>query len=73
MSYRGCPLSEVIVYKECIYRSTFSLSFVGRFVLFQSVFYQRFHCHMHVDYYVGGSFMRESALGISIAKVMVSS
>ena len=25
--------------------STFDLSFVGRFVLFQSVLYRRFHCH----------------------------
>ena len=25
---------------------TFGLSFVGRFVLFQSVLYQRFHCNL---------------------------
>ena len=29
---RGCPLSEVIS-QECVYKSTFGLSFVGRFVL----------------------------------------
>ena len=29
---------------KCVYMSTFSLSFVGRFVLFQSVLYRRFHC-----------------------------
>ena len=29
---------------ECVYKSTFSLSFVGRFVPFQSVLYRRFHC-----------------------------
>ena len=27
-----------------IYKSTFGLSFVGRFVLFRSVLYRRFHC-----------------------------
>ena len=29
---------------ECVHKSTFGLSFVGRFVLFQSVLYQRFQC-----------------------------
>ena len=31
---------------ECVYMSTFGLSFVGRFVLFQSVLYQRFYCRV---------------------------
>ena len=35
--WRGCPLSE------CIYKGTFRLSFVERFVLFQSVLHRRFH------------------------------
>ena len=39
--WRGCPLSEVIFYRVC----TFGLSFVGRFVLFLSVLYWRFHCN----------------------------
>ena len=29
---------------ECVCKSTFDLSFVGRLVLFQSVLYRRFHC-----------------------------
>ena len=36
----------MIFYIECVYyKSTFGLSFVGRFVLFQSVLYGRFHCN----------------------------
>ena len=38
---RGYPLSEVTVHIECVYKSTFGLSFVGRFVLFWSVLYRR--------------------------------
>ena len=29
---------------ECVCKSTFGLSFVGRFVLFWSVLYRRYHC-----------------------------
>ena len=29
---------------ECVYKNTLGLSFVGRFVLFRSVLYRRFHC-----------------------------
>ena len=32
---------------ECVYKSTFSLSLVGRFVLFWSVLYQRLHCTVY--------------------------
>ena len=35
-SFRGDFFSPI----ECVYRSTFNLSFVGRFVLFQSVLYE---------------------------------
>ena len=31
---------------DYVHMNTFGLSFVGRFVLFQSVLYQRFHCSM---------------------------
>ena len=34
---------------ECVYTNTFGLSFVGRFVLFRSVLYQRFHCIQKFD------------------------
>ena len=37
---RGCPFSEVILYRVC----TNGVSFVGRFVLFWSILYRRFHC-----------------------------
>ena len=30
--------------------STFGLSFVGRFVLFRSVLYRRFHCRLHFEF-----------------------
>ena len=36
-------LSEVIFYSVYV-MSTFGLSFAGRFVLFRSVLYRRFHC-----------------------------
>ena len=35
---------------ECVYMSTFGLSFVGRFVLFRSVLYRRFHCSENLSY-----------------------
>ena len=35
---------NLLIRTECIYKSTFGLSFVGRFVLFRSVPYRRFHC-----------------------------
>ena len=41
---RGGGLKTTVEPIECVYESTFGLFFVGRFVLFQSVLYRRFHC-----------------------------
>ena len=41
---REAVLFQRLISIGSVYNGTFSLSFVGRFVLFQSVLYQRFHC-----------------------------
>ena len=46
----GCPLLEVIFHRLCIREYTFSLSFVGRFVLFQSV---QVSLYMHIGVALG--------------------
>ena len=46
---REVVLFSEVFYLECVYMSTFSLSFVGRFVLFRSVLYQRFHCTVNTS------------------------
>ena len=42
---------EVVLFRrlfctECVYESIFGVSFVGRYVLFRSVLYRKFHCSL---------------------------